>query len=418
MSKNEMNDLGFSIEEIYLYDSHDRDNMEFGVRIIPDSNSKTFPPFHTRVVRVSPQLLSMNFYTAIREKNHDLPSFDQTDFAGSVIQGGYYKVTGRKIPTTTLITPESNEADFFKNRYDSPYFEVASDNVQDINILNEPGDQLGELFVYCFDVGQGDSFLIIFPNHNVYVIDTNIYSTNANKYINNVKSILKKHNLPEDKIKAIIFTHKHLDHIRGAAFLINQFSVKYFVINLDYSHPTKPVEDLFSIARNKIPVWINCNNEARILEGKTEICIRNPDEDTSSQVKAPDINDSSICLCIHHGDNQAYLTGDAGHLVISRKYDYDIVNTVLSRPIYENFLKVAHHGSNTGTNVQVLNTLMPSHCFISAGHSVKYNHPSPEVMDLLKSNKIFKNPKVIVSKTSKKTVQYKFDGNNIKYNPY
>ena len=405
VGKNETQDFGFSVEEIYPFNINDE---EFGITIIPDSKSNYFPPFHTRVVRVSPELLSMHFYSAIREKNTGLPSVDEINFTGKVIQGGYYKVTGKKLPTK-VVTSEMPESEIFNNRMVSPYSEEKSDSVNDLNILSNPGKETtSNLYIYCFNVGQGDSFLLIFPNGSVYIIDTNIYGPAAKVYVDTVKGILKDHGLPVDKIKAMIFTHKHLDHIRGAARLINELAAEYFVINLDYPHPTKPVADMLHMARKKIPLWINCNKEATIFEGTTKICVRNPDDDTSCQIKAPDINDSSICLCIHHENNRVYLTGDAGYSVLNRKY---VCGNMVLRNINENLLKIAHHGSDSGTNVQVLGNLKPSHCFISAGQSSKYNHPSPQVMNLLKS--YAKAPEILVSRALKRNIRYKITGKSI-----
>jgi beta-lactamase superfamily II metal-dependent hydrolase len=242
----------------------------------------------------------------------------------------------------------------------------------------------------------------------VYVIDTNIYYARADAYVNNVKRILLSHNLPNDRIKAIFFTHKHLDHIRGASYLIRKFKIEYFVINFDYSHPIRPVEDLFNMASANIPVWINCNNEARIFEGETLIDIRNPDADTSCKDRTPDINDSSICLCIHHGKNRVCLTGDAGYPVINRKYT---CGNMVSKNIHENLLKVSHHGSKSGTDNNVLNNLRPSHCFISVGNSSKYNHPSQAVLNLLRLDKKIKDIKI--SKVEQRNICYIVNGTNI-----
>jgi beta-lactamase superfamily II metal-dependent hydrolase len=410
MNTNGKYDFGFSVDEIFL---DEQSRNKFGVRLIPDYNSLYFPPYHTRVVYVPSEYLSKEFYSAIHNKNEDLPGANEIHFIEIIEQGGYYKIDRKEFLNNIRTTDYQKEV-LFLNKDKSPYSEETNNKIENIKVLDKPSKEFGNLYIYCFNVGQGDSFLIIFPNGSVYVIDTNICYDRADRYVDCVKRILSSHNLPNDRIKAIFFTHKHLDHIRGASHLIRNFKIEYFVINLDYSHPIKPVEDLFNIARANIPVWLNCNKEAQIFEGETRIDIRNPDANTSRKDRTPDINDSSICLCIYHGKNQAYLTGDAGHPIINTKYDDMLTNKVFERTHNKNFLKVSHHGSKSGTNDRVLDILNPSHCFISAGHSSKYNHPSPEIMALLKSSLIVEKP-VIVSKVIERYIQYKFDGKGISY---
>ena len=215
-------DFKFSIDEIF---PEQEDMSIFVARIIPDIKSKLFPPFHLRNIRISSELLEEKYYFSIREKIDKLPESEK--FSASILQGGYYVIPKKEI-RPYIYDPKkffTLDNDIFKERVeDSPYpeNEVKKSEIlsfdDGIRYLASPQRRrqrgTDSLYLYCFNVGQGDSLLIIFPNGNVYLIDTNCYETTLAYYIGEINRILSEHNLK--KIKALVITHKHLDHLRGA----------------------------------------------------------------------------------------------------------------------------------------------------------------------------------------------------------
>ena len=72
-------------------------------------------------------------------------------------------------------------------------------------------------------------------------------------------------------------------------------------------------------------------------------------------------------------------------------------------------LKVAHHGSNTSSSLEFINSIKPIICIISVGIDNKYNHPNKEVVELLtdKSEKVYLtsiNGSIKFSFINKKTI--------------
>ncbi|OHW61864.1 ComEC family competence protein [Andreesenia angusta] len=395
--------IEFSIDEITPINSE-----TFILRVIPVIDSEFFPPFHLRNIKVSYELLEDSFYKSFYP---DIPITGKRYLKGTVIQGAYYKISKKNIEYMNIFdtreTTISTDNDIFRgNRETSPFeeFDIKGDvsrSGKDVyEYLQSKVCLLDRAYLYCFNVGQGDSMLFVASSGNAYIIDTNFYGVKgANEFITEVKKILKWHRLAENKIKGVIVTHKHIDHIRGLKYILDEefFQIENFIINQDYIHPTKAVYELMTSAKNNIRNWHNLNTPGSITEGNTKICFKNPDNDTANSRVSPDINNSSIGMCIRHGGYSAYLTGDLSSSIIKSKYFY--VDTNYSK---KSVLKVAHHGSYTGTDNDVIRILKPTEAFISAGTSKNYNHPHDSTLKILKSH----NLNIKISKNEKKTVCY------------
>ena len=89
-----------------------------------------------------------------------------------------------------------------------------------------------------------------------------------------------------------------------------------------------------------------------------------------------DLNVSSIVMRLTYGQVCTYLTGD-----ITR----EILETLVDKPCQT--LKVAHHGSKTGTSESIIDSVKPKIAVIQVGKNY-YGHPSREVLDLLDASKI------------------------------
>lgn len=411
------NELKFFVDEIVPLE---KELKIFSLRIIPDIKSGNFPPFHTRSINVTSDLLEKDYYSAIATKviGHEWNYY--RDFKGSVIQGGYYSIPSCKtnselwaklFKSKTLVTGEeiqgyTEEYTLIKDIFEdslklSPYKkdEYLKADIFDIEkgrtLLNEEvgAQRVDALYVYGLYVGEGDSLLVIYPNGSVYLIDTNYYNGshhNVGEYVQRIQYILNYHRLPRNQLKAVIISHKHLDHIRGASEIIRKFAIKFLLMNFDYEHETNAVVNFLKKAK-KIETWINLNQPASYSEGDCTVSFVNPDSTTNTEKVAPDINDSSLVICIEYAEDKVYLTGDTGFPILNRK----LPGTASSN----NLLKVSHHGSTTGTDQLLLNKIHPSYAYISAGYNKRYKHPDPQVVSML--NKKIGIHKITISKAEK-----------------
>jgi beta-lactamase superfamily II metal-dependent hydrolase len=135
------------------------------------------------------------------------------------------------------------------------------------------------------------------------------------------------------------------------------------------------------ISAQRIPNWINSNNIWEFQDGDTYFCFKNPDTNTRN---SPDINNSSISLCIRDfvNNNLFFLTGDTGYTILESCYKCSRLTFLNS------VLKVSHHGSITGTSLNYLNLINPNYAFISAGNHRKFDHPDRKTLGLLKFNNV------------------------------
>lgn len=418
-------ELEFFVDEIYPADN----SLEiFSVRVIPCINSAIFPPCHMRNINVTAELLEKDLYRAIAIKeNPNVMNMDQM-FLGSVIQSGYYSIPEEHLQDglfreDILVTGENPREyqkkftlikDIFSdNRKPSPYKKedylkskiTPAGEAKDI--LNDTTEvqRVGALYIYFLYVGQGDSSLVIFPNGNTYLIDTNYYNGshhNINEYKQQIESILNFHGLPLDHLKALIITHKHIDHLRGAANILDEFTIDFLIMNFDYEHETNAVVWFLKSAR-KIGTWINLNQHVTYWEGNCTVRFVNPDAMTNTRRVAPDVNDSSLVICLEYGEDKVYLTGDAGFPILEHK---------LSKfSSLHNLLKVSHHGSTTGTSKKLLNNIKLEQAFISAGYNKRYCHPDSKVVDTLRQKT--GRAKTIISKKIKRPCKYTVSGRGI-----
>lgn len=402
------NKLDFSIDSIWLEDKED--NI-FSVRILPDINTKTFYPFHCRTIRAKPELLEKYFYYDIRKNYSNLPVDEEIEFSSSLVQGGYYSIPIQYVPRNIFKSEIifSKKNDIFKDYLiESPY-KFKNDGRKKLipsnqarRILEKKGGKDGVLYLYGLKVGQGDTLLVICPNKSAYIIDINIYKGNWISRIDTIKCILHRHGLNERNVKGLIITHKHLDHIRGIVEIINTFDIENFFINHSYIHDTKAVHVLLNECLN-IKNWINCNGPLDYYEGGVHFCFIHPTISANNKKSLPNINDSSICICLKFISNVILLTGDASHHIINNRLTCNYSkNDVI--------LKVSHHGSITGTDGKLCSRLHPKYSFISAGNNAKFKHPHPNTINEL--NRL-PNNEIHITNKIKGNVEYKIDKTGI-----
>ena len=291
-------------------------------------------------------------YSFIRIRNFSL--FDSAVFYLGLIFFLYYhkrfsKLIPKIIMTTLLV------ADFYI---------IATIDRKEILSNNE-------LNVLMIDVGQGDSFLVKFPNGETALIDAGNASM---RYDYGEKVILPLLNyLNISMIDYGFISHIDTDHYSGYISLIQSGKIRRIYKPEPDTNLSRDIKFELFCKVNKINIY-HCQKSI-INTGNARVYVLNSNRVIHNKTKSN--NDRSMIMKIVYGKTSFLFTGD-----LSKKAEnyYGILyNDILKSDV----LKVSHHGSKNGSSLNFLQFVKPKISLISAGLKNKYGHPSPEVLTKL-----------------------------------
>ena len=199
--------------------------------------------------------------------------------------------------------------------------------------------------VVYIDVGQGDCTLITLPfNRGNILIDTggSLYSDIAKEVVYPVISSYGISNLD-----LVLLTHDDLDH--SGAF--------------------ESLDGLITIGK------VIQDKHEKYIVGNFEMY------DLLYDQEFEDGNENSLTCCFSIYESSFLLLGDIHseqEELLVREYDN----------LHIDYLKLAHHGSNTSTSDHLLESIRCDYAIISCGKNNRYKHPSLEVVERLNGFKI------------------------------
>lgn len=227
--------------------------------------------------------------------------------------------------------------------------------------------------IYYLDVSQGDSAVVISPHQKeVFMIDTGgkikytkeswAQSSKSYNLTDNTIKFLKSKGIR--KIDYLFLSHGDYDHAGEALNIINNYSVnKVFINKGNINELEKDILSKAKVTNNiNLKYWQISNLNTQIYEEE---------------------NENSLVLYFNIYNYSFLFMGDA-----STKVEEDILNNYNLKPI--NFLKVAHHGSNTSSSSAFVNYIKPKYAIISVGKNNIYNHPHIETLNNLKNSTILR----------------------------
>lgn len=222
------------------------------------------------------------------------------------------------------------------------------------------------------DVGQGDSTFIKIPyNCGNILIDTGGLM-NSDYHVVENKTIPYLKSTGITKIDYLILTHGDYDHMGEAINLINNFKVDKVVFNCGkYNNLEK---ELIDVLKKENIKYYSCIKELNVDKYKLQF-INTKEYDNE--------NDNSSVIYFNYNNYQFLFMGDAG--IVKEK---DILNKYNLKDI--DVLKVGHHGSNTASSKEFIESINSKYSIISVGKNNRYGHPKDGVLRTLNNSKIYR----------------------------
>ncbi|MEJ2103948.1 MAG: DNA internalization-related competence protein ComEC/Rec2 [Ignavibacteriaceae bacterium] len=236
------------------------------------------------------------------------------------------------------------------------------------------------LSVFMIDVGQGDSFLIKFPNSKTALIDAGNVTFTFDNGERVIKPLLEY--LGINKIDYGIVSHIDSDHYAGfVSLVLNGLIGEIYKPEID-SSLSKDVRFEEFLRENNVPV--NYFSEKKMQIGNVALYFLY--DKRVESIAGESTNNRSGIIKLVYGENSFLFTGDA---------EKNVEKIYASK--YRNFLdsdvlKAGHHGSKTSSSEIFLDYVTPKYSLISAGFKNKFGHPAEEIIQRLKmhNSKIFR----------------------------
>lgn len=246
---------------------------------------------------------------------------------------------------------------------------VVARNTNNINIGELPSNEIinsGELQIYFFNVGQADCILVRNDGKNMLI------DAGDNEDGPLLVEYIKR--LGITRIDYLIGTHVHEDHLGGMDNIIKEFKIGdiYIPYTTNKSKRVFYEEVISAIEQEGLDIdYQEKGNKFELGDAKCEIkSIDNSDPSSSSN-----INSTSIVIQMEVNDNKYLFMADA-------EEDVEANDEIIWEDI--DVLKVGHHGSNTSSTEQFINTVLPEIAIISVNEeNNSYGHPSETVIERL-----------------------------------
>ena len=235
-----------------------------------------------------------------------------------------------------------------------------------------------EARVYFFNIGQGDGFLLRFPEGFNVLVDGGPDN-----------SLLPKlgQTLPfyDKTIDLMILTHPHADHVLGLVEVLRRYKVKAVLANgilygtSDYSAWLKEIQNhhipFYAAAAGQHYVFGNADFE--VLFPVKSLLLTEPE----------DINATSVVAQLHYKNTEALLMGD-----LETKGEAELVR-LFGSELQSELLKVGHHGRDTRSAPDFLDLVKPGYAIIQVGRDNHLGLPSFRVIARLTrlKTRIFRN---------------------------
>ena len=226
-----------------------------------------------------------------------------------------------------------------------------------LNAPEPPAD--GTLRLIVFDVGQGLAVAAQTRNHALLYDAGPDFSGEADSGNRILVPTLRA--LGVGRLDGMILSHDDLDHIGGAASVLQTIPVDWVSSSLPDGHPLRQ------------QAHRPCTDGQGWEWDGVRFDLLHPDPMRDIYNKMQD-NELSCVLRIAIGDQRILLVGDIeknGERRLLREHGGELHTTLLVAP---------HHGSKSSSGVDFVAATLPDHVVFTAGYRNRFGHPREEVL--------------------------------------
>ena len=225
----------------------------------------------------------------------------------------------------------------------------------------------GDLHVYFFDVGQGDSVLIVTPEGRQVLVDGGPKGDSAVRVLSGA--------MPrgDRSLDLVVMTHLDSDHSRGLLDVLDRYRVGAVLAGPESPDAAMYAQWQAGLERNRMEVVPVHQGYRLDLGSGVMAAVLNPRPGSSDRVSA---NDGALVLRVTYGDVSFLLTADI-------EAEAEAVLAAGGAVIQSTVLKAAHHGSKTSSTAGFVDAVAPAAAVISVGQSNSFGHPNDEVLGRL-----------------------------------
>jgi competence protein ComEC len=240
-----------------------------------------------------------------------------------------------------------------------------------------PHIQPAALEVTSIDVGQGDSILLVLPQGKTMLVDAGGMPYWMHSELDIGEDVVSPYLWSRgiSHLDTVVITHAHADHIGGMAAVLENFHPRQLWIGVD--SPSDELQRVLREARDLgIPVVQRSAGETIQIGGATLRILAPEPDPVSHALRA---NDDCVVMKLTFGGTSALLEADAERVTERR---------IAGDQLQADLLKVAHHGSATSTQPELLAAVHPRFAVISVGARNVYGHPRWEVLNRLEQSQV------------------------------
>ena len=237
--------------------------------------------------------------------------------------------------------------------------------------------QPGKLEITAIDVGQGDSLFLAFPDGKTMLLDSGGPLGGSHSDFDIGEQVVSPYLWSRgiSRLDIVAYSHPHSDHMGALPTIIHNFHPRELWLGL--APPVHDVENVLAAAREEHVKIVFFHSGDEFDFGGAHLRVLLPQKDQQPHI--PPKDDDVLVFKIMYGKTSALLIGDS-HKNKERE--------MIDLSPHADFLKIAHHGSNTSSSPEFLAAVHPRFAVISVGARNSFKHPRPEVLQRLAASHV------------------------------